>query len=398
MSKSGVKVSLKTERIEALPEHLKKKLQRQSFQQKVIDYITDLTVILVRHYTARVTTKDLVVTFQTLAFAFSQGMPLITTLRAIAESFSPRMKVILYQVITYLESGYSLNSALAKFPWIFDTITVKLVQVGEITGKLDEQLHLLARHIEERELLRRKIISALQYPMIFLLVSITVFGIFVKYVFPLLEKFAPPQGISKIVFDTMKLFGNFLNPITLMLIFIVMFSVYTVLTLVLKAEPSWLINYKYKLPVLGKILLYYDLMILITSLNSLYSSGVALSEGIRVLSERAGGLIGDILRDLNEALIVGRSISDTLRLYKNYIPSYIIGLIEAGEESGSLSESFKYVIRMLRYELDSQTTALISLLEPAVVIGLGALTLLVFIAIAPSFLKLYNPRNLFNAF
>ncbi len=178
---------------------------------------------------------------EALSFSFSQGIPIISSIRGIAASSSPKMARALENIATYLINGSSLYKALAKFPWIFEPVIIKLVQIGEFTGELSSQLKMAARYLEEKEKLRTKLISAIQYPFILFIMMVVIFGIFVKFVFPMLEHLGVPKGWAAYFFAFAKFLGSLLTPsflITLSLIFIIVY----ILTLrIFKLEPEWIV-------------------------------------------------------------------------------------------------------------------------------------------------------------
>ena len=160
--------------------------------------------------------------------------------------------------------------------------------------------------------------------------------------------------------------------------------------LFLRLEPDWVLSLKYKLPFLGNILLKYDLIVLFFSLENMYKSGVPMNIGLRILGERFKGPLGNFIRDLNNALVIGDPLSEVFEKYKGLLPSYAVAITKVGEESGHIGDSFSYIVKLIRNDADVQVRVFVSLLEPLIMIGMGFLVLFIFFSILPIFMKFYR--------
>ena len=352
--------------------------------------IYELFELIANYLTTRISPREVMVFFDALAFTFSQGLPIITSIKGIAASSSPKLRKALENLSTYLLHGSSLYSAMAKFPWIFDPVTIKLVQIGELTGNLAKQLNMASKYIEEKEKLRMKIASALQYPAVLSLMMIVVFGVFVKYVFPILKTLAKPEGFLSYFFYLSEFLGNLLTPSFLLIISLIGLALYLSAILFLRLEPEWVVSLKYRLPFIGDILLKYDLIVLFFSLENLYRSGVSMNTGLRILGERFKGPLGDFIKDLNEALVRGDTMSEVFESYKDLLPDYAVAIAKVGEESGHIGDSFAHIVKLIRDDVEMRVKILTSLLEPIIMIGMGILVLFIFLSILPIFMKFYR--------
>src|SRR3989344_3254280 len=157
---------------------------------------TDINFIL-----SKPRTKDIVVFTRQLSTLVDADMPLAESLRTLArQAEKPAFKKIITEVSGSVEAGSSLSSALSKYPNLFSTFYIKLVQSGEVSGKLHESLLYLAGHLERSQGINSKIRGALAYPAFIVFSLIVVTLIMVTYVLPQLLTIFKEVGAEDLPF------------------------------------------------------------------------------------------------------------------------------------------------------------------------------------------------------
>ena len=117
------------------------------------------------------------------------GVPIASAIQILTEqTTSKRLKKVISKVYDRVSSGSTLGLALLQNPKVFDSLTSSLVRSGEESGMLDASLSKLATFLEDQEALRKKIISAMTYPVVVLSIAIIVLGVMVAVVVPQFEK------------------------------------------------------------------------------------------------------------------------------------------------------------------------------------------------------------------
>jgi type II secretory pathway component PulF len=329
--------------------------------------------------------------YQQLAVATGAGVPLKQSLDTMAEdSDSPRLQSILFQMSASLSSGSTLSQAMSEHPEVFASYQPKLIQAGEVSGKMAEILAQLAVDMEGREALTSQARSAVAYP------------IFVLVIAGLLSAAMLGWGVPQIkgVFDAMgaelPLPTRFLVLIGLSLSqmwWLWLLGIGLSLVLYQRLSKNTRVRQFVERVVLvswpfGDVYRLLNVSLFARTLGLLYRSGLPLSTALEVLGEATSSLrMIEVIGVLKRRVTHGELLSSAMR-GSGFFPSMAVEMVSTGESSGSLDRMLMELDRFYTRRCEHSIKALTSLIEPALTVLVGILLGGVILGLALPFLNL----------
>jgi general secretion pathway protein F len=308
-----------------------------------------------------------------LATLLRAGMPVVRALQALTEQTeNPALRTMLAQVRDSVSQGSSLAEAFAAHT-AFDALYVDLVRAGEATGSLDNSLTSLASMLASRQRLRRKVQSALAYPILMTLVGSGLLVIMLTYVLPQVVHIFDDLG-QNLPWPTRLLLagaGAFQSGWPLLLAAAVAVGAAAILGLRRPEVRLWLDRIKLKLPVFGPLARKAAMARVSSALGSLLRGGVPLLAALEAASGVAANAA--IQRRLQEAAASVRKGTDLAGSLAGdpLIPPVAVHMIRVGEESGSLQDMLFQAAALFEEEVEASVSTLTSLLEPVLILGMG---------------------------
>ena len=328
-------------------------------------------------FTNRVKLNEIAVVTRQIATMIDSGLSVVRSLGILAGQVENKeLARILGEVRMEVERGSSLSGACAKHPKVFNTLFVTMVQAGEAGGHLDSVLLELASTIEKQAVLRRKVRSAMTYPIIVLSVMVVIFLALLIFIVPVFQKLFASLH-AKLPLPTQVVIG--ISKIVL--------SVWAVLLVaILVGGIVWLRHwikteygrlkwdaFKLKPPIFGQLVHKVSLARLSHTLGSLIQAGVPILESLDIVSETAGNqVIGNVLLDAKAGVREGRALADTLRDHEEVIPALVTQMVEVGEQTGALDAMLHKVGEFYDGEVEITVNNLTSMLEPIMTVFMGA--------------------------
>ncbi|MBI2411537.1 MAG: type II secretion system F family protein [Candidatus Kerfeldbacteria bacterium] len=328
-----------------------------------------------KRLTERVKTKDVVVFSRQLAVLISATVPIVRALRILAkQTESPVLRRVITDVANEVDGGARLSSSLHRHSHIFDDFFVYMIRAGETTGQLDDVLTYLADQKEKDYALVSRMISALIYPAFIVVVLVGIFIFMMIYVLPKLLDVVASSG-AQLPWATRALITvstAFQQYWWVLLSFVViLIVVYTVL----RSRPQgqyFLDRGLLHIPVIGNIFRKIYLARMSRSMANLLAAGVPVNRSIEIISDIVGNATyKQILLQVRKDVEAGHSLSSALGKSK-YIPPMMTQMMNVGEETGRLDQILTKVADFYTGEVNSLTGALVSLIEPVIIILLGA--------------------------
>jgi general secretion pathway protein F len=312
------------------------------------------------------------------------GLPLDEALTAVSQqSENKRMQRITLGVRARVIEGNSLAFALAEFPNAFPTLFRATVEAGEQAGKLDSVLARLADYIEGRQALRGKVLLAILYPVILSLVAIGVVIALLTYVVPKVVG----------VFDSI---GQQLPPLTRGLIALSGFlrdkgpylAIILVVGIVIFLRALKNTNFRRKkdqfvlrLPLIGRLVRGGNTGRFMRTLGILFGSGVPILDALRIGAQVVDNLpMREAVDVAGKRVREGASVSRALSESKLF-PPITMHLIASGESSGKLDEMLDRAADNQERELEVTIAALMGVFEPVLILTMGAIVLVIVLAI-----------------
>ena len=331
-----------------------------------------------------VSAMELALLTRQLATLVRSGMPLEESLLAVGQQTEkPRLKSIMLGVRSRVMEGHTLADGFADFPQAFPEIYRATVAAGEQSGHLDTVLERLADYSESRQLLRQKITGALIYPVILTVVAIFIVVLLLVYVMPkvvgVFDNFNQELPLLTRALIGLSDFLQNYGLLVLILIGVVAFVINRLLR-----KPDILKRYHrnlLRLPIFGRLVRGLNTARLTRTLSILAGSGVPILESMRI----AGEVVSNIpMREaVDEAALrvrEGASVSKSLGQSKLF-PPMSIHLISSGEASGQLEAMLERAASNQEREVDGTIAALLAILQPLLILLMGALVLTIVLSI-----------------
>lgn len=304
------------------------------------------------------------------------GLPMVQCLEILAQqSDSAGMRKVIGQVKESVQAGTTLAEALSRHKKTFDDLYVNMVDAGEIGGALDTILIRLAVYREKADALVRKVKGALIYPAVILIVAIGVTTLMLTFIVPIFAKMfsgvgAELPGPTKFVMGL----SQFLRANSLAgLIFFVLAAVG--LRFYVRTEQGHLTIDKLllKLPLIGDLLRKSAISRFTRTLGTLISSGVSILEALDITAKTAGNkVIQNAIKKSVLAIAEGETITQPLK-ETGVFPPMVTQMISVGEKTGGLDDMLNKIADFYEEEVDAAVSALTSIIEPVVIIFMGAI-------------------------
>ncbi|MFO0566450.1 MAG: type II secretion system inner membrane protein GspF [Polyangiaceae bacterium] len=323
----------------------------------------------------RVSSADVAVMTRQLATLVRAGVPLVDSISALTEQVEKEQLVrVLSAVRETLNEGTSFAKSLEAHPKVFPPLYVNMVAAGEASGTLENVLERLADFMEGQARLKGKVVSALAYPVLMMLIGSLLVGFLMVAVVPKVTSIFENLGQTlpwntRVLIFTSNLFGDFW---WLMLLVvggsIALFQRW-------KSRPAGRMRWDILMlrwPVFGRLNLLVAVARFARTLSTLLSSGVPLLKAMEIGRNVLGNArLESVVTDAIGSIREGESIAEPLKR-SGAFPPMVIHMIAVGERSGQLEAMLENVSRAYESDVETRVTALTSLLEPVMILALGA--------------------------
>jgi general secretion pathway protein F len=327
---------------------------------------------------------DLALVTRQLATLLRSGMPLEESLLAVGQqSEKPRLKSILLGVRSRVMEGHTLASGLGDFPQAFPEIYRATVAAGEQSGHLDPVLERLADYTEGRQQLRQRVSHALIYPIILVTLAIVIVSALLVYVVPKVIGVFENTGQALPILTRGLIAGSdFLRDYGFVLLGLVIVGLFVFSRLLrqLAFRRRWH-RFLLRVPLVGRLTRGINTARFTRTLSILAASGVPVLEALRIAGDVVNNVpmkeaIQETAVRVREGAPLGRSLGAS-RLF----PPMTMHLISSGEASGELETMLERAADNQEREVDSLVGALLSILEPMLILFMGVIVLAIVIAI-----------------
>lgn len=332
----------------------------------------------------RVSGKDLSVATRQLATLVGAGLPLVSALNALSDQTeSASLKRMLVSVREEVEEGISLAKSLSRYPKVFPRLYINLVASGEASGNLDTVLLNLSEYLEAQLELRRKVVSALVYPALMLVIcSLVVFGL-ITVVVPKIVDIFRKQGAAlplptKIMIGISDICVNY----WWLMIAVVVTAVWGFRRYSNSSEGKSRIDAAMlKMPLYGRIYTKIATARVAKTLGTLLGSGVDLLVGLDITKNILSNVhLEQALENAKDGVREGRSLA--MEFSKSGLfPPMLSHMVAVGEKSGQLEHMLSKAGEAYESEVDATLASLTSLLEPLLMIVVGSLVLAIIISV-----------------
>ena len=327
----------------------------------------------------RVRPEEMVVFTRQLASTLEAGVPLISSLDAVAEQIMNRnFRVIVFQVKKDIEGGSTFSDALDKNHEVFPSLVVNMIRAGEKAGILPSVLDRVSNLIEKDIGTADKVKAATRYPMIVLATLCVAFVILTTYVIPKFASFfAAFKAELPLPTRILMWLNTFIAATWYWVLGLVAAAIYFFRKYLAteKGRYNW-DRFLLSTPVFGPLFSKINLSRFARMLSAMLASGIPILEALTVTAATVDNkVISRVILDIRNAVSQGKSLAEPMRGSKVFSP-IAISMVAIGEKAGTLehmlSKTADYFDREIDYTIDNLTP----LIEPMLIFGLGFILLL----------------------
>ena len=324
--------------------------------------------------TGRVKLGEVAVFSRQFATMINAGLTLLRSLSILADQTeSKELGRILAEVRTDVEGGTALSVAMARHPKAFDRLYVSMIRAGETGGMLDTVLLRMATTLEKQVELKRKVKSAMTYPVVVGALIVLIVGAMILFIVPMFKGMYTELG-GTLPLPTRILLG-ISSAVTSLWYLVALFSGLTVFGLRrwVRTEPGrkrW-DALKLRLPVFGSLVHKTTLARFARTLGALVRSGVPILDALDIVSDTSGNAVmAEAIDDTKAAVAQGEPLSKPLETHAIF-PGMVVQMLAVGEETGALDELLDKIADFYDMEVAATVDALTSLIEPLLIVGMG---------------------------
>ncbi|EPR7549886.1 type II secretion system F family protein [Vibrio fluvialis] len=370
VNSTGKKVAGQTLAISEI--EVRDKLKEQHIQVKKIK---KGSVSVLTRLTNRVKTKDITILTRQLATMLTTGVPIVQALKLVGDNHrKAEMKSILAQITKGVEAGTPISKAMRTASTHFDALYVDLIQTGEQSGNLAEVFERLATYREKSEQLRAKVIKALIYPSMVILVALGVSYLMLMMVIPEFESMFKGFG-AELPWFTQQILklshgvqaysaGAFIA------------SLGSVFGIKAARKKSFVVRLKtsqlsLRFPIIGGVLAKAAIAKFSRTLATSFSAGIPILASLKTTAKTAGNVhFETAIQDVHRHTAAGMPMYIAMRNTQAF-PEMVLQMVMIGEESGKLDDMLNKVATIYEFEVDNTVDNLGKILEPLIIVFLG---------------------------
>ncbi len=321
--------------------------------------------------------KVLMIFTRQLATLIDSGLPLLRGLTVLGKQEpNPVLKKTINSLADSVQTGSTFSESLAQHPKIFNKLYVNMVKAGELGGVLELVLIRLAEYSEKAQKLKNKIIAAMVYPVIVMLIASAIMVFLLTVIVPKFESIFEDMlgsrdalpALTRFVIDLSDSLKTQIVPIGI---------AFVILVVVFKVAASTVAGrriidqIKLKMPLFGSVQRKSAIARFSRTLGTLVTSGVPILQALNITRDTAGNaVISNAIQNVHDAVKEGESIVNPLEASKVF-PPMVISMVDVGEETGQLPEMLLKVADVYDDEVDNAVSALTSMLEPLMIVVLA---------------------------
>lgn len=346
---------------------------------------------IIHFFVGGVKKKDLSIFSRQLAILIEAKVPLVSALRSLVDQTEDSdFKRVIHDIASNIEAGMSLSAALGRYPEVFSLFYINLLKSGEVAGDLEGTLVYLADHLEKEYDLEQKVKGAFIYPTFILAVFLLVGVIFIAIIVPkitevFMENNQELPWITQMLINLSDALRNYWWLIGILLGGII----YGI-----KYWMKYMEGYKYwdklklKIPIIGNMFKKIYITRFSENLSTLISGGISAIKALNITADVIGNTEYKRIIDKAADLIKsGESMSTVFAQNPDLMPPMVVNMISIGEKTGKLDVVLKKIGVFYQKEVENVVMNLSSLIEPLIILMLGAAAA---VLVAAILMPIYN--------
>jgi general secretion pathway protein F len=341
----------------------------------------------------RVGSRDLAIATRQLAVLVHAGIPLVEAMTALVDQVEhERLKRILGDVKQRVNEGAALADALAAHPRVFSNLYINMIRAGEHSGALEVVLKRLAEFTESQARLRSRIAATMAYPILMMCVGTVIMGILFTVVIPKITRiFQDTNAVLPWYTQVTISVSSFAAGYWWAILVVLGLAIWGFLRW--KSTPAGRARWdraRLRFPVFGRVVRAIAVGRFARTLSTLLQSGVPLLTALDIVKNVMGNTrLAEVIDQARDAIREGESIAAPLKRSGEF-PPLVHHMVAVGERSGALEEMLSNVADAYEDQVETTITALTSLLEPAMIVGMGAVVGFIVFSVLMPILQINN--------
>ena len=337
---------------------------------------------------AKVPPKELLQFTKKVATMIKAGLPILESILMIRDqTVHMKMKMTAHSIVKDLNAGTNLTDAFAKHPTIFDNIYLNMISAGEASGKLDEFLVKLVELLEKNAKIRSGIKSALFYPVMLLTVATTITVFMLWKVVPVFEKMYGAMGVklpaaTLVIVNASRFIADPGNILKIIGIIIIIRVSYNFMYKNIEGFRHVMHKRFLKFPLFGDLIVKATVSRMCMIMANLTRAGVSIIDTIKISKSVTTNLVFIYaLERVGKQIVTGQTLSQLLKNEEHIFPPALAQLCAVGERTGNMEEMFQSIATYYEEEFDGVVAALSSIIEPLMIVLIGAIIGVLMIAL-----------------
>jgi type IV pilus assembly protein PilC len=337
---------------------------------------------------------ELLAFLEYLSGAFAAGLPLLATLDDVQRRLrSSRLKAIVGEVRNAVAvEGKSLSDALAEHPKAFPAVLISTIQAGEASGQLSFALEQLVEHLDWQENISASVRQATMYPIVVLVAVLLLVVGLIGFVFPRILPILRMRDVELPLPTLIIMNASFFIRDYWWLVLLLIAGAGAAIVAMQRSDRGQLLLDRAVLgiPVIGNLMLEVNMARVVTYLGLFYRTGVDLLQSLLLVERMATNrVVAGVVRDARERIAGGATIANAFG-NSPLVPVVVMRSLALGESTGRLDEALERAKMYYAREIPAAVRRVITLIQPALIVMLGAIVLVVALAIMLPILNIYN--------
>lgn len=321
------------------------------------------------------------------------GVTIVDSVKILSQqSESKALRKTLVEIDDELRKGNSLSNSLAKYPKIFEPLTINLIRAGELSGNIDDSLDRLATHYDKAYQTRQKVISAMSYPIVVGIIAIGVVIFLLSSIVPMFaDMFAGFGGELPVITQVVMAASDFVKVYWYLIVLAVLAAAGGIWVMRRNERGVFLLDtLLLRMPIFGKIFKKSALARLTRTLSSLFSSSVPILQAMTMTEKVVGNAVmSKVILASRDSLERGGSLTEPMKKHWAF-PPLIPHMISIGEQTGSLDHMLAKVAEFYEKEVEAETDRLKALIEPLMIVVLATLVGTIILAIMMPMFEMFQ--------
>jgi len=360
--------------------------------QKYNIFVTSLkeqTPLLLRaeniSFLNKVSKKDLAIFSRQMAVLMQSRVPVVQSMKSLAvQAKNPAFREKILKISQLVEEGNPLSEAFGSFPEIFNVFYTSLIKTGEASGRISESLDYLADHLEREHDISAQVRGAMIYPifvlaLLFIVIPMVIFFVMPRLVDLLKMTVAKPPAFTQMMINLYTFLADYGWIILVGFVLLVLFIIYYFTTKEGKKRYDQL---SLKVPLIGGFFKKIFLVRFAENVSTLITAGLSINNALKIARDTVGNFVyKNVLTETEERVSEGEKISSVLIKYPDYVPPFVVQMIQVGEETGTLDKNLMEIVNFYNKELKRAIATFTALLEPILIIILGVFVALLAVSV-----------------